>query len=687
MDPALFSDPSFTPPQLPVILGYGLWERRFGSSRDAIGKLIQVNGQDMYVIGVAPQDLRLLMPSDVTIPATIDLWSPLPMALDQGPRDAQWLTVMGRLREGVTWEQAQSEMDGIAAQLRREQQFHENVGLEITVAPLHSDVVRHVKPILMALLGAVGFVLLIACANVANLLLIRSQGREREIAIRAALGGGRSRIVRQMLTDSLVLAFAGGALGLALAAGGIELLLYFRPENLPRAEDIGLDAPVLAFAIAVSFLAALLFGMAPAIQSSRPDLTTPLKERSGGRGGRSGQRLRGALVVSEVALSLVLLIGAGLMMRSFSSLRQVDPGFDANSVLTAHVAPPFFSYRTPDERVQFFRAVADRLAQIPGVEIVGGVTPLPLSGLEQLWFGPYALTEDEEEWSRNEGDYRVVVPGYFEAVGATLLQGRALTWADFEADAEPVVVVDNKLAEAEWPGEDALGRQLLVMKPSPEDLGFAKYWATIVGVVDHVRHASLTEDGRAAVYFPVREWGFVEMGFTLKTTVDPASLAPAVRRAVSEVDPSVAAAAVRPFEDYVTEAMAPTRFALLLIATFAGVALVLALVGLYGVISYSVRERAFEIGVRMAFVADDGQILKNVLAQGMRLTFIGVAVGVVGALALTQILSTMLVGVTATDPATFAVISLSLTAVALVACYAPARRATRVDPLQTLRAD
>ena len=271
-------------------------------------------------------------------------------------------------------------------------------------------------------------------------------------------------------------------------------------------------------------------------------------------------------------------------------------------------------------------------------------------------------------------------------MGASLLQGRPLTWADHESDAEPVVVVDNKLAEAAWPGEDPLGRELLVMKPSPADFGFARYWATVVGVVDHVRHASLTEDGRAAIYFPVREWGFVDMGFTLKTTVDPASLGPAVRRAVAEVDPSVAAA-VRPFEEYVTEAMAPTRFALLLIATFAGVALVLTLVGLYGVISYSVRERSFEIGVRMAFGADDRRILKNVLAQGMRLTLIGVAVGVVGAVALTQILSTMLVGVTATDPATFAVISLLLTAVALIACYAPARRATRVDPLQTLRAD
>ncbi len=684
IDPEVFFDPEVEVPPSVAILSQELWGRRFGSDPSIIGRTVQVNGQPMEIIGVLPAGFKLYLPADASFPGVIDVWSVVPANLSEGTRDQQWLTIVGKLKPGVTAAQAQSEMDGIAEQFRAENQFHENVGMEIDVVPMQSDVVGHAKPVLLALLGAVGFVLLIACANVANLLLVRGQVRQREMAIRAALGGGRGRILRQMLTESAILAVLGGGAGLLLAFFGIDLLLAMRPENQPRVDDVGIDGTVLAFVAGVSLLAAFLFGTLPALQSSRPNLNESLRERGGGFG-LGHHRMRNALVVAEVALSLVLLVGAGLMVRTFAELSKVKPGFDPENVLTLNVALPFFKYGF-EQSTDFHLRLSERIKALPGVEAVGAVTPLPLAGGGQFWFGPYALNEaSDEEWSKNEVDYRPSLPGLFEAMGTRLLAGRELEEADNRADAAPVVVVDEKLAEEAWPGKDAVGEQIMVMRPNQGE--FQRYWATVVGVVEHTRYDDIRQDGRGLIYFPHKDWGWAEQNYVIRAGVDPAGLAGPIRSLIRELDPDIPASRVRPMAEYVGDALASTRFALILFTVFAGTALFLSALGLYGVISYSVRQRTREIGVRMAFGAERQRIVRLVLGQGLLLTGIGVGVGLVGAVLLTRVISSLLFGVTPTDPITYATITVILAAVALLACYVPAERATRVDPLVALRAE
>ena len=684
LDPSEFG-PDATPPTGTGILSHELWVRRFGSDPSVIGTIVQVNAAPMQIVGIAPPGFRLYLPADAAMPKDIDLWSAIPMDMSEQSRDQQWLTIVGRLAPGVSAAQAQEEMNAIATQLREENQFHANVGMEVDVVPMQADVVGHAKPVLLALLGAVAIVLLIACANVGNLLLVRGQSRAREMAIRSALGGRRGRLVQQMLTESAILAVLGGVAGLVLAILGVEVLSALRPGNLPRADQIGINGTVLAFAAGTTILAAFLFGAIPALQASRPDVVDSLRERGASLGLRH-RRLHDGLVVAEVALSLVLLVGAGLMLRTFVELSQVRPGFVPEKALTVNVNVPFFDYQGEGERAALHAGLRREILALPGVESVGAVTPLPLAGGGQFWFGPWALNEDEEEWSRNEADYRPAMEGVFEAMGTRLLTGRSITEADNRPDASPVVVVDEKMAATAWPSEDPIGQQIMIMRPNPgAEEPWERYWAEVVGVVEHVRYDDIRRDGREIIYIPHANWSFADLHYVIRASVDPATLAAAVRSIIQQTDPDIPVGAIRPLGDYVGDALAPTRFAMILIWIFAGVALFLSAVGLYGVISYAVRQRTHEIGIRMALGAERPKILQLVLGQGLILTGVGLVVGLVGAALITRLISGLLFGVSTTDPLTYAAIALLLGGVAVLACYVPAARATRVDPLLALR--
>jgi putative ABC transport system permease protein len=686
IDPKVFLDPNAEIPPGVLILTHGMWQRQFGADPRVLGKTIQLDGHASVIVGVLPEDFRLYLPAYAGMPTNIDMWGAIPIDFSTNPRDGEWLTVVSRLKPNVTLEQAQSEMDALAARFREQFQHHRNVGMEIVVNSMHRDVVDHVRPQLLTLLAAAGFVLLIACSNVANLLLVRSSEREREIAVRAALGGGRGRIVAQMLTESLVLAGAGGVLGLFLGWVGIRIVLAMRLEGLPRLDAVGIDGNVLLFAAAASLVAACLFGATPALRAGRANLADALKDRGSDAGSARRNKVRTALVVVEVALSLVLLIGAGLMLRSFTKLQQVDPGFDTKNVLTLKVPLPFFKYRGPEERVSFFERLRERIETLPGVESVGGVTPLPLSGGDQYWVQPYGRDNaTEEEWAANRADYRAVVPGYTEALGIELRSGRTLVDADNQEGALGVVVIDERLAELTWPDDDPVGKGMQIVRFDFETMQMQRVPVQVVGVVRRVRSESLTGDGRGAIYYPYRVFPWWPMSVAVRGSADPSSLTTAIRREVAALDADVPIADVRLMGDYVDEAMAPTRFTLTLVGVFAALALLLSSVGLYGVISYSLRQRFQEFGVRIAFGAGSQNIVRMVVSHGLFLALSGVALGLVAALALTRTASSLLFGVSPMDPVTFAGIPVLLVGVTTIASYIPARRATRIDPVNALR--
>jgi putative ABC transport system permease protein len=489
-----------------------------------------------------------------------------------------------------------------------------------------------------------------------------------------------------MLTESGVLAAAGGLLGLVLGWVGTRTVLAMQPDGLPRLEAVGVDGNVLLFTAALSLVAACVFGAAPALRAGRANLADALKDRGSDAGGARSNKVRTALVVVEVALSLVLLIGAGLMLRSFTKLQEVHPGFETDDVLTLKVPLPFFKYNQPDGRVSFFERLRQRLEALPGVEAVGGATPLPLGGGDQYWVQPYGRDNaTEEEWASNRADYRAVVPGYTEAMGIQLRAGRTLVEADNQAGALPVVVVDEKLAALTWPDEDPVGKAMQIVRFDFEDMKMQRVPVQVVGVVRHVRSESLRSDGRGAIYYPYRFFPWWPMSLAVKAASDPSALTSAIRQEVSALDGDVPIADVRLMEEYVDDATAPTRFTLTLVSVFAGLALVLSAVGLYGVISYSLRQRFQEFGVRMAFGAGSRNIVRMVLSHGLVLALSGVVLGLVTALALTRTASSLLFGVSPMDPVTFAGIPVLLVGVTALASYIPARRATRIDPVNALR--
>ena len=686
IDPKQFGNPDPKLPPNKVVLSYGLWQRRFGGDSTVIGRTILLDGWGSLVIGVLPRNFRIYLPPDAGMPSNIDAWGILPSNIGDFERQAAWLTVVTRLKEGVTLAQGQEDMDRLAARLREVHQFHKTQDLQIVVAGMHRDVVEHVRPALVALLGAVGFVLLIACANIANLLLVRASERGREIAVRAALGSGRGRIVAQMLTESLVLAAAGTVLGLGLAWQGIRVIKALSPANLPRIENVSLDGRAFAFAAIVAVVAAILFGLAPALRAVRGNLADGLRDRGTDTGGARGNKLRTVLVVSEVTLSLILLIGAGLMVRSFAAIQNVNPGFDPKNVATFNVPIPFLKYLTSQLRASFVNQLGDRLAALPGVESVGGVTPLPLAGGEQYSVGSYGkVGESDDQYRTNKADFRAVLPGYFEAMRIELVSGRTFLRSDNEDQALDVAIVDAKFAARVFGRENPLGASILIDHFNEKTFTMERVPVSIVGVVANVRSTSLAAEGRETIYVPYVFQAFLPMTFVVRTSADPGSLIARIRTEVGAMDRDVPVADLSTLESWVAEAMSQTRFLLALSGTFAGLALVLAAIGLYGVVSFSARQRTREIGVRVALGASDRDVRRLILGQGMLVAAIGIVLGLGASVALTRVVSSYLVGVSATDPVTFAGVPLVLLGVSALASYLPARRAMTIDPVRALR--
>jgi predicted permease len=664
-----------------AILSHGLWQRRFGGEQAVIGSTISLNGNPTTVVGVLPPHFALLLPPEAHVPANLEVWTPYAVDYAKQERHSHGMTVIGQLKREVTVAQAQAEMDAIAARLYP---IHYTwSGFALKVVSMHSDIVKRARPALLVLLGAVGFVLLIACANVANLLLARAATREKEIAIRAALGAGRFRVMRQLLTESVLLSLPGGLCGLLLAVWGVDVLLRLSPPDLPRVEEVSIDGWVLLFTLSLTVLTGMIFGLVPAFQSSKPNLTNSLKE--GGRSGAGGSshRLRNAIVVGEIALSLVLLIGAGLVMRSFWRLMNVDPGFDPHGVLTMDLRLPESKYPEGPTIENFYRQLVEKVNALPGVESAAAISRLPLSQTYfsgTMTFEGVTANAERGNLASFEVDRRTITPDYFRVMKTPLLAGRFFTPRD-GSGGPPVVIIDEALAHRLWPNANPLGRRVTWGR-FPEN---PEGWLEIVGVVKHIRHHRLDADVREQVYFPHAQQQTGRMTLAIRTTSDPIHLVSAVRQAVRSLDPDQPVYQIRTMEGLVANALAPARFTLLLLTIFAGVAGLLAMVGIYSVMAYLVTQHTHEIGIRMALGAQARDILILVMWQGMILAVIGVTLGLIGSFGLQHVMKGLLYEVSATDPVTFVVISLLLAGAALLACYVPARRATKVDPLIALR--
>jgi putative ABC transport system permease protein len=651
-----------------VVLSYALWQRRFGADPAILNQKITLDNRNVTVIGV--------MPPQFQYPPGVEIWLPFSFpASMQSPfrsRELHFLRPVARLKPGVSRAQAQAEVEGIA---RRFQALYPktNANQSLFLWPLQERLVGNIRLTLLTLLGAVGCVLLIACANVANLLLARASARGREIAVRSALGASRGRVVRQLLTESLALAALGALGGMLLAKWGVKALVGLSADYLPRADEVRINATVFGFTLAVALLTGLLFGLAPALQSARLDLTEALKE--GGKGAGSGARRHrtlNLLVVGEVALAMMLLIGAGLLINSFIRLQQVSSGFDEKNLLTARIDIPN-PYAQPEKKQQFFEQLQQRVAALPGVEAVGMVTELPLANQSANFNFKIEGRPEPAPGQDPDADIRNVNRDYFRAMRIPLLKGRRFTEGDMRDNAK-VVLISGELARLYFAGEDPLGRRLL--------MGWKESYE-IIGVVGDVRHRGLDSGLRQTLYFPSLRLGYANL--VIRTTNDPVSLAAAVRREVAAIDPNQPVANIKTMERWVSESVAQPRFRTLLLGLFSGAALLLAMVGIYGVMSYAVSQRVHELGVRMALGARAGDVLRLIISQGMKLALAGVAIGLSAAFALTRLIKDLLFGVRATDPMTFVTIALLLTSVAMLACYLPARRATKVDPMVALR--
>ena len=667
------------PPRLPTmaILSSGFWQRRYGADPNVIGRRIEIGGNSAEVVGVLTPGFELLFPPNTSIERAPDIFTALRVDFGAGSRTNVFLRVIGRLKEGVTLAQAQQQIDVMTDDLRKRFPIKETSGLYLRVEPMDKDLVADVKPSILALLGAGIFVLLIACANVANLLLVRASWRQRELAVRAALGANTWRLVRQMLLESLLVAAGGALLGLVLAWFGIDLLMKLGPEGLPRIESVGIDARVLVFSLAAALGAALFFGVLPALRAARPDLMDLLRASNRTAALRSGRLLRKCVVILEVALSFVLLIGSGLMFRSFLALQHTNPGYDPEGVLTFYL--PDIRARGGDARAAFMRQMRDRLSALPGVQSVGAASPFPLDGgVANARWGTEAALADPNRFQ--QANVHFVMPGYFETVHARLIEGRVFTDPDNGPDVK-MIVIDNRLAAKAFPNESAVGKHLFARIRTNEPETFE-----VIGVVAHQRHTSLAADGRETIFFAdslvgpgaANRWG-------VRTGGDPMTLVPAIRNEIASIDPRLAVSQIQPMRQFVDQAKSATRFALVLIGVFAAIALLLAVVGLYGVLSTVVRQRTTEIGVRMAFGAPQTSIFRLVLGEGLGLSAAGIAIGLGGAFGVTRVIESMLVGVRPADPATFAAIAVLFFVVAAVACWMPAWRAARLDPTVALR--
>ena len=656
-----------------AVISDGLWRRRFGDDSGIIGRSISIDGADWQIVAV--------MPPGFAIPnREVEIWTQWDLTRFASARDARFLQTVARLKSDVTIEQAQSQLASLAGVLA-EQYPQANKAWSVSLIPLQEETVGKSRSALLVLFGAVGFVLLIACANVASLLLARASSRQREMAVRSALGASRLRLMRQLLTESVLLSIAGGVLGLELASWGIRLLLFFQPGNLPRTDEIGLDARMVIFTIVTTIATGIVCGLAPALQVSQTDLTTALKE-GGLRGAASGfrhHRFRSLLVASEIAIALVLLVGAGLLARSFARMLAVNPGFDSEKLLVMPIFLDNNRYRTPAQSSSYYLSLIERLKSLPAVTAVGATTALPMSDVGVDFDRPY--------WREGEADpggaapkaaVRMVTPDYFRTMGISLQAGRAFTDED-RPETPSVMMVNETLAQHIWPSTDPVGKRLMIY------FNRGRYPYEIIGVVGDIKHYGLKSQPHPEVFFAHAQDPYLIMNVVVRTAGDPQQLGQILSREVLKLDPAQPARSVLSMDQLVSRSLSPDRFSMLLLGVLAAIALVLATVGIYGIMAYTVSQRTHEIGIRMALGARPRDVQRLVVGQGMRLTVIGVALGLAAAFALTRVMASLLFGVSATDPATFGGIALLLTGVAFLACYLPARGASRLDPMIALR--
>ena len=662
-----------------TVLSHTLWRDRFGSDPKIVGKQILLDGESYEVVGV--------MPEKFSYPAGRALW--LPIEYDEDftikQRGAWYLAVVGRTRPGVPVEQAKAELETIGAQLAK-QYPDSNEGVGLTAMSLHEAMVGDVRTSVLVLLGAVGFVLLIACVNVANLLLARAAARESEIAVRTALGAGRSRLIRQLLTESIILSIVGGLLGLLLAVWGVEALVALEPQGIPRLTDVRVDPMVIGFTMALSLVTGAIFGMFPAFQSTRGALSAALKESGrGALSSRSGARMRTALVVAEVALAVTLLAGAGLLIRSFSKLAAVDPGFQVQPALTFELTLPEARYKEEPQQVTFFDQLLPKLEAIPGVQGAAAVTALPLSGSNFVLTFEVAGRAPLPPSQQPAMQIRVATTKYFEMIGIPLKRGRMFS-DDDRLGTTPVVLITETAARNYFPNEDPVGKKItLGWGRGP---GKPRAGGEVIGIVGDVKDAGLAEADPPQLYLPYRQWPVEAMAVVLKTAVPPATVGEPARRTVYAVDASLPVSNVRTLEQIVARSISQPKFYMSLLAVFAGVAVLLAAIGIFGVLSYAVAQRTREIGIRMALGAHERTVVGLVVREAMIMAAGGVFIGVAVALPLTRLLDAkLLFGTSAHDPLTFATVGALLGIIALAAAYVPARRATRVDPIVALRAE
>ncbi|HEY0760964.1 MAG TPA: ABC transporter permease, partial [Pyrinomonadaceae bacterium] len=662
-----------------VILGYSLWQRRLGGDPNVINRTIQLDGRTLTVVGVMPASFHF--PDKDT-----EAWIPLaftPDLLQEDNRGSHFLNVIARLKPGITPAIAQADLDTVTARLSSEHASTYRGGFSASVRSLHEVTVGDMRRAMLVLLGAVGLVLLIACANVAHLRLASATSRYREFAIRSALGANRARVVRQFLTESLLLSFLGGAAGLALAFWVVRALVVLMPKDTPRLEEIKLDYRVVLFTLGISLLTGIVFGLAPSFQAARTNLNDVLKEA--GRGGGDGSRrlrLRNLLVVSEFALSLVLLIGAGLMVKSLFRLQDVKPGFDSSNLLTMRIALPASKYETFDKSHAFFQQLFDQLAARPEIKSVGAINLLPFGG----GGGDRSFSIQDQPTpsgqSRPDEQVRFVTPGYFGAMSIPLLNGRDFTRYDLP-DKPPVAIVNSAFARKFWPNGNALGKRISFQNKNPK-------WYEIVGVVGNVKHRGLDIQDNPEIYIPAFQPLFADgnvpaLYLAVRTASDPLQLGPAMRGEVAALDRDQPVYSLMSMDQRISDSIAPRRFNMFILGLFALLAVILAAIGIYGIMAFSVVQRTHEIGVRMALGASTQDVLKLVMRNGFKLALIGIAVGLVAAFAATRVLSSLLFEVSARDPLIFVFDAVLLAIAALLACYIPARRATKVDPLVALR--
>ena len=657
-----------------VIISHGLWQRRFGTDPGLLQRSITVNGRPHTVVGVAPSGFQY--------PEEAEIWTPLAFSADAlKNRGSHGYRMMARIKPEFSLGQARADSQTVTNRIIESNRDYpyDKFQFRLILSPILEEMVGDLRTALWIIMGAVGFVLLIACANVANLMLARAGVREREIAIRTALGAGRWRLVRQLLTESTLLALLGAALGLLLANWSLGILIRIGSVSFPRIAAAQLDLRVLGFTLLVAIATGVAFGIAPALQASRvhPDA---LKE--GGRGmtvGSGARQLRRLLVAGEIALSLILLVGAGLLLKSFYRLRQIDPGFQPEGVLTFRLSLPQASYPEPSQVRNFYLEIMRRLEVLPGVIAAGAVSALPLSGAGSSGTTTVESRAVAPENATPEADWRVVIPGYFQALGIKLLRGRTFDERDTDM-AAPVAIIDETMAHTYWPQEDAIGKRLKLGGQQSTNP-----WMMIVGIVKHVRYASLEKPSRVQVYFPHAQRPSRGMSIAMRISMEPGTLVKAVQGEVSRMDSNQPAYLIQTMDELLADSVAQRKFSMLLLAVLAGVALFLAGIGIYGVVSYAVTQRTHEMGIRIALGASRASVLRLVLGQSMLVAAIGVGVGVIGSLALLRFMSTLLFNVQPRDPWTFTAVPLFLAAVAFIASYIPARRATKVDPMIVLR--